>query len=517
LGQNYETAVKEGKSAKESDQKGAAPVKRRTTVSVIDPGSHWPRLWRMCISDDELRAMQKLDKKEQKQMTPSNEDPTPKALQSRLRDLFTEMDQQRELNLSASPFEGVAFVTYEIVCTHRNEFALADFPFDFQNLKIIVRLDKKEGDPMTRTIIPTAHDKGFFVSSRVSEVVNFHLARNLDWEVTKEPMAIGGMQRLNASAVVRRNPVYYVRNYIIISFLLSTSVFSVFLAKPSGLEARSSIVFTIIVAVIAFKAAGGRKLPVVPYTTIVGSYFLTSFYVVLFVGAISFAFSTQCTSGGVLSGNSDRIVGYIGCSREPGRLYNFAWIPAYNPQTETAVGFLLSFFWILFNFVKWREIINRYNFNVTIIDKVAIGWMVWKYKGPKGMKGKFVSEKLINRSDSNKSTPAKTSWCSAFLPCFYPKKVSSTGAVEIELAGNISSPLSLPSSPKLKTSKQGKKSSPPWRQKSSASSDASNNGSTKEDDVLMLMQRADTSNNGSTKEDKAAKKGGILDHQGSDI
>jgi hypothetical protein len=110
LGQNYETAVA-GKSA----------TGGKKTVSVVDRGSHWPRLWRVCISDDELKAMAKLDKSERKKMEPSNEDPMPTTLQPRLRELFTKMDNERARNLS-HPSEGVAFVTYEIDCVHRNEF-----------------------------------------------------------------------------------------------------------------------------------------------------------------------------------------------------------------------------------------------------------------------------------------------------------------------------------------------------------------------------------------------------------
>ena len=110
LGQNYESAAAKG---------GAAGGKKM--MSVIDPGSHWPRLWRVSITDDELEAMSKLDRKEKKAMEPSNENPMPKGLQPRLRKLFEEMDHERERNLR-EPTEGVAFVTYEIDCTHRNEF-----------------------------------------------------------------------------------------------------------------------------------------------------------------------------------------------------------------------------------------------------------------------------------------------------------------------------------------------------------------------------------------------------------
>ena len=80
------------------------------------------------------------------------------------------------------------------------------------DLKIIVKLGKRDHDKMNRYIVPTGHDKGFFVSSRVQKMVDYHLARNLDWNVSREPMSYGGLQRLYAAAVVRRKPGYYIRN-----------------------------------------------------------------------------------------------------------------------------------------------------------------------------------------------------------------------------------------------------------------------------------------------------------------
>lgn len=109
LGQNYTTELK--------GAKGQA----KKVVSVVDPRSHWPRLWRVSITDEELKAMAKLDKKERKNMEPSNEDPCPPGLQPRLRALFADLDRAREKNL-VFPTEGIGFVTYEIDCTHRNEF-----------------------------------------------------------------------------------------------------------------------------------------------------------------------------------------------------------------------------------------------------------------------------------------------------------------------------------------------------------------------------------------------------------
>mmetsp|Transcript_4781 Transcript_4781/g.10131 ORF Transcript_4781/g.10131 Transcript_4781/m.10131 type:complete len:514 (+) Transcript_4781:1-1542(+) len=382
LGQNYESAA--------AAKGGAAGGKKM--VSVIDPGSHWPRLWRVSITDDELEAMSKLDRKEKKAMEPSNENPMPKGLQPRLRKLFEEMDHERERNLS-KPTEGVAFVTYEIDCTHRNEFQLNEFPFDMHNLNIVVRLGAKDGDPMSRVVVPPSHDKAFFVSSRVSQMEDFHLARNLDWNVTKEPASLGGCQRLNSAVIVRRKPGYYVRNHIIVVFLLSSSSFTSFLAMPDDLNSRVAILFTVLLSIVAFKYSGSEVIPQVSYSTTLDAYILLNFYVLLLVGMLNCGFSTQCTMGGNLK--EGHVMKDLRCSLNPGRWYAMDFLPAYSPLAETIVGVLLFITWLVGNWTHWYGIWKRVQFNLGVVDKAMIGWMTYKYKGPKGTKGLFMSEKFI--------------------------------------------------------------------------------------------------------------------------
>jgi hypothetical protein len=124
LGQNYETVVEKAKSALVTAVMGKARASgggKKTTVSVVDPGSHWPRLWRVSLTQEELARHKSLDKNERKKEEPSNENPMPKGLSPRLRELFTKLDKQRVSDLSL-PSEGIGFVTHEVHCTHRNEF-----------------------------------------------------------------------------------------------------------------------------------------------------------------------------------------------------------------------------------------------------------------------------------------------------------------------------------------------------------------------------------------------------------
>ena len=87
-------------------KKAAASGKR--VVSVVDKGSHWPRMWRVCLDDDEVYEMSKMEKKEKKKLEPTNE--KPQQVNERIRELFTRLDEMRELDLSQET-EGIAFVT----------------------------------------------------------------------------------------------------------------------------------------------------------------------------------------------------------------------------------------------------------------------------------------------------------------------------------------------------------------------------------------------------------------------
>jgi hypothetical protein len=75
----------------------------------------------------------------------------------------------------------------------------------------------------------------------------------MDWEVTKDVPALGGFQKLNASPIIRRKPGYFVRNYIVIVYLLSSSAFTGFLAQPNDLNTRVTVIFTVLLSVVAFK------------------------------------------------------------------------------------------------------------------------------------------------------------------------------------------------------------------------------------------------------------------------
>mmetsp|Transcript_67414 Transcript_67414/g.152569 ORF Transcript_67414/g.152569 Transcript_67414/m.152569 type:complete len:783 (-) Transcript_67414:278-2626(-) len=390
LGQNYTTPCKEPVK----DPATGETSTRHWTVSVVDPGSHWPRMWRVCMNEDELNDWKRMDKKARKKVEPTNQKPM--NVIPRLRGLFLAIDAERERNL-ALPTEGICFNTYEITALHRNTYELNEFPFDMHALKIIVRLNKRDKDPMDRIFIPSGHDKGFFVSSRVQKLTDFHLARNMDWEVTKEPASLGGFQRINSACIVRRKPGYFVRNYIVVIFLLTTSGFTTFFSRPDDFGTRVGINFTVLLSVVAFKYSGGGNIPQVPYSTILDSYINLNFYIVLFIAVVSFLFSMQCTMGGIMSGNMERLTEEVLCSSIPGHWYMMEWFPVYDPVLETGVGLFLTIVWVGTNAWYWDKVYKQMQVNLKVIDEVDIGWMIYKYKGPKGFKGCFDPERMIIR------------------------------------------------------------------------------------------------------------------------
>ena len=76
-------------------------------------------------------------------------------------------------------------ITIPSACKVRQSYSLQDFPYDFQELVLTVRLDKDHADPLIRYIVPVAHDKAFFCSSRVPELTEWDVTKNLDWSVER--------------------------------------------------------------------------------------------------------------------------------------------------------------------------------------------------------------------------------------------------------------------------------------------------------------------------------------------
>lgn len=220
----------------------------------------------------------------------------------------------------------------------------------------------------------------------------YHLARNLDWGVTKEPMELGGNLRLFASAIIRRDPGYFVRNFIIVNFVLTSSGFAAFMCQPNDYGGRTGIILTVLLSAVAFKYGGDELIPLVPYPTILDSYVLFNIYIILGLGAVTFFFSTLCGLGG--ANKATLLMVDWGCTLKPGNLYKSRSIQPYDPVVELAICFALATSWFAFNALYWRKVYLRVQFNLKMVDDADIGWVVFKSKEP-GPEGCFYSERLI--------------------------------------------------------------------------------------------------------------------------
>jgi hypothetical protein len=99
-------------------------------VRVGDACSHWPRLWRVMVSDAELEEMRRWrandeseeERKLAKARETTNEKPT--NLHPRLKTVFKFLDEKRRRDLS-HPEEGIVFCSIDMWVVKKNEFAYA--------------------------------------------------------------------------------------------------------------------------------------------------------------------------------------------------------------------------------------------------------------------------------------------------------------------------------------------------------------------------------------------------------
>jgi hypothetical protein len=317
-----------------------------------DRHAHWPRLWRTFLSDDELDEFNAMDKGERRKVEPTNKNPE-NGLSKEMKELFLQLDKRREEFELAHPEEGIVYSTYEIEARTRQTYELFDFPFDMQDVEIVMRLDSHRGDPLKRHIVPLCHDKAFFCSSRVPPLTEWRVTRNLDWHVERgargnENMD-GGKERLVASIIVLRRSYYYTRHYILILFLMTSSSFTSFTVSTDDVETRSNIVFSLLLTIVAFNYSCSESIPKVSYATILEVFINLCFLTILVVGFFSFLFSNFFIN------HRDTL---------------------YNATMETIVGCIVAGSWFVGNAVYWHRIFTRKDRIKQMIEEdEQLGWL----------------------------------------------------------------------------------------------------------------------------------------------
>jgi hypothetical protein len=343
LGQNKETSskLKKGKRLGLAEGRSAGAAVK---FYVYEPTAHWPRMWRALVTDSELVAVangyaehrgtgpaplpvpvatpaggmaRRMTRKIS--LTLGLDQPKPptaieKAKASvleafhlhrhevpkaapcamALRTKFAAIDAARARNLS-HPDEGIVFLTHEIEATCVEHFELEEFPYDTQSLTIKIKFEKGFDDPLGRFIVPLCIDKAFFCTSRITPLVEWSIAKNLDWQVETgaggNSSRDGGKQRLLARIIVCRKSYYYTLHYILMAWSITTVCFFTFTVAAIDVETRQSGVLTIMLTVVAFNYVCAGKIPKVPYSTILDGFLIANHCVILVVLCVIIYFS----------------------------------------------------------------------------------------------------------------------------------------------------------------------------------------------------------------------------------
>mmetsp|Transcript_62590 Transcript_62590/g.117704 ORF Transcript_62590/g.117704 Transcript_62590/m.117704 type:complete len:314 (+) Transcript_62590:858-1799(+) len=296
----------------------------------------------------------------------------------RLKELFEFLDAKREKQL-LHPQEGLVFVTYDVVCTARQAFILQKFPYDFQELVLTVRLHKADHtDPFARHIVPVAHDKAFFCSGRVPELTEWEFSKNLDWAVERgtqgDSSRDGGKERLVAKIIVARKHYFYTTHYVLIIFLMTTSVFSAFSFDANAqLEARTGVIFNLLLTVVAFQYAVSDNVPKTPYPTVLDNFININFLCIIIVGAAICLFSFLAYE----DERSGRVV--YSDDGNPYPVHTSRLKPAYSRDVETVVAVTLTATWVFGNLYYWAGIADMFLTTMRVVEEdEQLGWMKFR-------------------------------------------------------------------------------------------------------------------------------------------
>eukprot|EP00037_Helgoeca_nana_P029956 m.365252 g.365252 ORF g.365252 m.365252 type:complete len:1630 (-) comp28083_c1_seq2:403-5292(-) len=164
---------------------------------------------------------------------------------------------------------GVLYKSHRLQCTFLNNTAsLVMFPFDKQMLTMTIRMwgASEAGDvDHGRVLLP--------ISVNV-ELMTGHP----DWIVmsamAESRMPRNGRQEMVVILPLRRKPMYFVFNVLVIIGLLTTMAFCSFLISndTADFEARCQITLTLTLTIVAYKFLVGEKFPSCSYLTMMDVY-----------------------------------------------------------------------------------------------------------------------------------------------------------------------------------------------------------------------------------------------------
>ena len=166
---------------------------------------------------------------------------------------------------------------FQIRCTFREYYELDSFPFDCQDLPIIMKLG---GDANSKDyrFLPDKTRKVFAkidLSTCVSTEWNFHPTM-YEFGFTDASLSKRGITYplyINRIKIERKYQFYFQRIALIL-MLLSIAALSSFSIDVDNKEDRLSIDFTLLLTVVAFQVVINDSLPVLPFFTVIDVYVL---------------------------------------------------------------------------------------------------------------------------------------------------------------------------------------------------------------------------------------------------
>lgn len=175
--------------------------------------------------------------------------------------------------------------------TFLHPMQLHEFPFDMQLLRINIysATSCKNVLMSFRKDIPCAVKTDALPSADWDIHSPRTVAFDLDWENSDPPLLSDSIDSASGARysccyigfTVTRRPLFYMFNVWLMSVLLGSISFTVFTLSPSELGNRLSSLFTLILALVAFKLVVAQSLPAISYLTMLDIFTMVS------VGVIS--------------------------------------------------------------------------------------------------------------------------------------------------------------------------------------------------------------------------------------
>jgi len=175
---------------------------------------------------------------------------------------------------------------FEIRCTFGEFFELKAFPFDCQDLPIIMKLGGT-ADSTNYRFLPDGERSVFGKMELANSVfTEWHVSRTM-YEFGHTDVSLSKKGKtyplyINRIKVQRQSGFYLQRIALVLAFL-SLGSLSSFSVNVDSVEDRLGIDFTILLTVVAFQYVVNGSLPVLPFLTIIDLYILSAQGFILWV------------------------------------------------------------------------------------------------------------------------------------------------------------------------------------------------------------------------------------------